>query len=494
MTETIRAYIVILVLGSFSFWKLAKPYSSIFSNTAFSHFRNTWLVLVTFIFILPNFWLFIAAALIFLLAYLPKPPDQRVIYYFLLLCILPNMTETIPGFGGIRFFFDLSYNRFLILLLLVPIFINNGQRNPHHFQLFNVRSDILIVLFISIQAVLSLRDNTITNAFRESLMLMLDIFIPYYIISRHVNTLEQFNRVLAALLLSISILALLGLFEAGKHWLLFSKLRNPLGGGGYDVRAGNLRVIASFGSPIIFGYALMIGFGLLLYMKPLLKWNYLFYINATILFIAELATVARGPWLGFAILILVYILTGKEKLKKFAQGTLLLVVFIPLLSLTPFWEKFVQLLPFVGTVRSDTISYREQLFKMSWIVIKKNPFFGSTTYLETPEMESMRQGQGIIDLVNYYIQISLKSGLVGLMLFILIFAGLIFTVYRLLKIIPKENEDLIRLGRVLIAILSAILFVISTVSSIDYIPIFYWAFAGLTAGYVYMTRKFINNL
>jgi O-antigen ligase len=496
MTESIRILIVIMVLSGFSFWILAKPYSTIFSSTTFSHLRNSWLILVAIAFISPNFWFFIAISFVFLIAYLPKSPDEHVVYYLLLLCALPDMMATIPGFGGIQAIFNLSYNRLLIILLLVPVFLNNRQRNPYNFKLFSVKSDIFIILFIAIQAILQFRYNTVTNALRDSSMLVVDIFIPYYIISRHVNSQEQFNRILAALLITISILALIGLFEASKFWILYSKLRSNLvgsHGSGYDVRAGNLRATTVFMSPIVFGYVLIIGFGLLLYLRPLLKWKYLFYLNATIIILALLATVSRGPWLGFVVLILAYIWTGRGKIKKLSQGILILIITIPFLALTPFWDKFIQLLPFVGTVRSDTISYREQLFEMAWIVFQRNPLFGSTTYLQTDEMESMRQGHGIIDVVNTYIQIALSSGLVGLTLFTLIFTGLIFRVYMLLKLIPSENEDLVRLGRVLIAILVAIMFTITTVSSIDYIPIFYWTLAGLTAGYIFIARKAINN-
>lgn len=39
----------------------------------------------------------------------------------------------------------------------------------------------------------------------------------------------------------------------------------------------------------------------------------------------------------------------------------------------------------------------------SWIVIQRNPLFGSFDFRNTPEMQSMIQGEGIIDIVNTYI-------------------------------------------------------------------------------------------
>jgi O-antigen ligase len=153
----------------------------------------------------------------------------------------------------------------------------------------------------------------------------------------------------------------------------------------------------------------------------------------------------------------------------------------------------MQLLPFIGTTSSNTISYRQRLFDNAWIVIQKNPLFGSTTYLQTPEMESMRQGEGIIDIVNTYLALGLNYGLVGVTLFLLIFLILMFKSYRIMNKLPKEEVDLFRLGRVLISILAAILVTIATVSPIDYIPVFYWVFAALTAAYIYIASQSISE-
>ena len=40
-------------------------------------------------------------------------------------------------------------------------------------------------------------------------------------------------------------------------------------------------------------------------------------------------------------------------------------------------------------------------------------------------METMRQGEGIIDIVNSYLQVALETGLVGLGFFLLIFISIV---------------------------------------------------------------------
>lgn len=495
MFDSIRPLIVILGLSVASFWLLAKPVSTVVPYIEFSRWRNIWLILVVTAFLSPDFWVFMAAASMVLLVFGPNRPEQRVIYYLLLLCALPNVSSFIPGLGGISNLFELSYTRLLVLVLLIPLFFNTRQLHSRDLTLFRLPSDRFVYLYILLGSILVFRNNNVTSALREIFIIVIDIYVPYHIISRNIYSLDHFNRAFVALLIAIMPLALIGIFETAKYWRMYNSVIITLTGyaTGSASRAGALRALTIFDSPIIFGYVLMIGFGILLYLRPLLNMRKLFYLFAIIIITALLATVSRGPWIGFAVLIIAYLWTGRDKVKNFTLSLVAAIMFIPFLSLTPFWNTFLQLMPFTGTIQANTIHYRERLFENAWIVFQKNPIFGLNTYRETPEMESMRQGQGIIDVVNSYIHIALKSGLVGLSLFLLIFIGLMFSTYITIKRLPVNEIDLIRLGRVLFAILSAIMVTIGTVSSIDYVPIFYWAFAGITAAYVYLAKQTINK-
>ena len=73
-------------------------------------------------------------------------------------------------------------------------------------------------------------------------------------------------------------------------------------------------------------------------------------------------------------------------------------------------------MPFVGHIGAETVSYREHLFRVSLDVIQLNPIFGSPNFLM--QMEELRTGEGIIDLVNAYLAFALAYGLVGLGLFV----------------------------------------------------------------------------
>lgn len=482
-----KALIVILSIGFATFWLAAKTLPVFIPNKTFRYWRNIWFAVVIAAFFSHNVWLFFGLIILGVIVAVPTGPSPRITYYFLLVCILPEMPVIIPGFAGIKTLFVISYPR----LLVIALFLSTYLTQRHNPRLFSLSTDRYIVAFLFLIIILNFRDSSFTNALRESFLIFIDIFIPYFIISRYITSLEEMNRALFALFISLAFLAVVGTFESFKHWLVYSELRSALFDQGlyYDIRAGGLRSTASFSGPIVLGYVMVIGFGILLYLKPFLRNKNIANLAGGLIIACLLSTMARGPWLGLALLIIAYIWTGRAAIKGLIKIVLLIATMIPLLSITSFGQKLIDLLPFIGTTRSDTIDYRQRLVEHAWIVVQRQPWFGSPNYRETPEMEAMRQGQGIIDVVNSYIHIILSSGIIGLLLFLAIFFSLLFSCHKKIKQLSKEQVDLIRMGRVLFATLSSVLFMIFTVSSINYIPIFYWLLAGITAAYINLATQ-----
>lgn len=493
MLIAIKNLIYVLIIAYFVFFIANRAAGSIVSRSELKNWRNTWIGVQSLAFLSPNSWVFFLLLFLTCAFFIPKSPTNRLVYYALLLSSLPSLQTTIPGFGVVDHFFSLSFPRALSLFLLLPAYLATIRNSPKELRFFSFPADKFIFAFILLTVVLDFRNNTFTNVLRSAFLAWVDFFVTYCVVSRNMSTREQFNKVLLALFLSFSISALIGIFETIKSWHIYIDLVTQLLGlrsfAGYDIRAGQLRANAAFASPIVLGYGLTIALGLNFYLRPFIKSGILRHIIFAGLILGLLATVSRGPWVGFAFLCLVYIWTGKQMAKRLALLSLGGIVSLPLLLMTSFGQKFIDLLPFIGSVRVDTVDYRDRLFDMSLIVIKRNLLFGSTNYLETPEMVSMMQGQGIIDIVNSYLRITLESGLTGLVLFVAIFVVLLFQTYLAYKRLPKEEDDLIRLGRCLFSILCAISLIIYTVSSIDYVPYYYRMFFGIASAYVYSARR-----
>jgi len=191
------------------------------------------------------------------------------------------------------------------------------------------------------------------------------------------------------------------------------------------------------------------------------------------------------------VMMILHIWSGPDRFGNFTKFTLGSVLTVLALSTTSFGEKLISMLPFISSSDSheaSTVDYRIKLLEQAGILFRENTLFGLVNYRETPEMEVMRQGQGIIDVVNSYVHIALNYGLLGLGLFLFIFLGLFFCLLKTLRELPPEQKDLINIGRTLYGILGAMLFIIFTVSSINYIPLFYWLIAGLCSAYIRLCK------
>ena len=139
-------------------------------------------------------------------------------------------------------------------------------------------------------------------------------------------------------------------------------------------------------------------------------------------------------------------------------------------------------LPFVGTVDSNNVEYRQKLFDASMLVISQHPFFGSPYFMYEGPMQGLRVGN-LIDVVNSYLLIALNTGYLGLGCFAGVFIGAMAALLRALKrqaVGPSEGR---LQGRALLGALVAALVTIATVSNILFIPILYWCLAGLAVAY-----------
>jgi hypothetical protein len=145
-------------------------------------------------------------------------------------------------------------------------------------------------------------------------------------------------------------------------------------------------------------------------------------------------------------------------------------------------------LPFVGTVDAENLTYRARLLDTFLTLMAERPLFGSYDYMLTPEVQELRTGQGIIDVVNTYVGIGFASGLAGLSIFVGFFLSVGVGLLRAARLC-RHDADVYLLGQALLATLLAILVMISAVSSITVIPVVYWVVAGLGVAYARLVES-----
>ncbi len=309
---------------------------------------------------------------------------------------------------------------------------------------------------------LSLTDTTFTDTLRQCAILFITTFLPYYAVSRGVQSAEQLKKAMFAYVVTCFPLALVGVFETGKGWLLYNTveaaLKQSWSFGGYLMRGDGLRATSSFGHSIMFGYGMVIALGFYLLLQSQLK-NKLFRLMGFGIIAAGLiAALARGPWVGAAVLICVFLYLGKNGISNLMKLGMASVMALALISATPVGDKVINLLPFIGKTDKGNIDYRAQLIDASFAVVAKSPLFGNKNFGKEPEMQKMIQGEKIIDIVNQYLNVLLKQWncwidtiLGGIFLSALIYAN------SAMKKVRYSNRELYDVGRTLIATLVGII-------------------------------------
>jgi O-antigen ligase len=484
MSEQIRALIVILLLSTLGFSVCKRLTYPAVSSTDFKRWRNVWFLVVTPAFLVNNYWLFLAISMFFIMQFAKQEKNKIALFYILVFAV-PPIQKNILGFGVVNYLFTMDYIRFIVLIILLPAAIKLFKSNNFNFG--SVLTDQLIASYMILVALLVLRGSSITDMLRTLFYISLEVFLPYYVASRSIKNILQFNTVLYAFLVSTIIAAFLSTFESIKHWLLFNSLASSLDAefslGEYLDRGTGLRALASLGHPIVLGCFTVIAIGFYLYLSTGIQSKKLKQLGALILGVGLLTPLSRGPWIGALILLIMYILQGPVAFKKLSKFLVAGIVVFGILAITPTGKKFIDLLPIVGKTEKYNIDYREQLFHNSLVVVSRNPLFGSINYLNEPEMLELKQGGGIIDLVNTYVGVTLERGYIGLFLFVGIFISVVTAIRKNMRLITDKRNSLHILGRSLVAVLLSIMFLISTTSSIASLPIMYWSILGLGVAY-----------
>lgn len=491
-----KAMLLVIVITTVMF-ALARPlFTQFMSPRDFAVRRNAWMALTLAAFAIPNFWLFMLVALVVIVFAGSKDSNPAALYLLLLLA-LPPLRENIPGVAGIKQVFPLDHLRLLSLAVLLPAAIRRMGRNDDSVPVWPDGErragmhapDVLVLVYAAVQVLLMLPYESATASVRRLVLLALDMLLPYFVVSRSCRSRAALVDAMSAFVLTLTVLAPLAVLEFLRGWILYAGLEERWGTPhmiGYLMRGEFLRAQVTGGHAIVFGYAMAVAFGLWMYLQSRMdssKWRWLSLLT---ILAGLVATLARGPWVGAAAMLLVFLSLGPNAAARSMKVIALLLLVGAVVAMTPLGDRLIDQIPFVGTANEQTITYRQRLAALSWMLIQQNPLFGSPNFMAY--MEELRQGEGIIDIVNVYAGLALSFGLVGMAPFVGFF---IVTIARVLKVTRHAmpiDPDLSLLGASLVASIVGVLLIIGTASNYLSIPYIYWALGALAFAYVHIAR------
>lgn len=481
--------LAVFVLGRPLFCRLMSPRD-------FAIRRNLWLAVTVAAFAIPNYWLYLLIVAI-LVVYAAKRDSSPAALYMMLLLTLPPVGKELPTFGIANQLFLLDNLRFLSLVLLLPLALGFFRRDSaivDHVSGQGPRSrlllvDMLILLLIFLQIVLVMPYISITATGKRIVVMVVDILLPYFALSRACRTPESFRDLMAAFVMAALVLVPIAMFETFKSWLLYAGFAEHWDAASYMTylaRGNYLRAQVNAGHSIVLGFSFAIALGFWLSLQTRVAsatWRWLVLLT---LLAGLLVTFARGPWVGAIAIWIVFLRLGPDARRRTAKAFGFLLIVGLTLVISPWGSTVVDNIPFIGTVGSETVEYRQRLAQTSLLLILQNPIFGSLNFLNY--MEDLRQGEGIIDLVNTYATIALSYGLVGLALFAAFFCTILAQCTKSLKQIAKMDSDFALTGSALVAALIGALLMLFTVAMYMSIGSLSWALAGMGVTYVRLVQ------
>jgi hypothetical protein len=492
MLQDVKALVVVLVLTA-PIWFLAKRlFSSQSKPGEFSRRRNLWLFLTTAGMLAPSIWIYLALAIPAIL-WTGRRESNPVALYILLCFVIPNVSVPLPSII-VNALFDVNNQRLLALTLILPALLQARKERYSQSALLTKEPlrrfdsmDVLLGAYILLTILLFIPYESVTNTLRRATLAVIDIGFLFAFWSRLTPKHEVMRDCLGTWVVAGMLMSVVAVFETGRSWLLYAPIAERWGvpnDFAFLLRAGALRAQVSTGHSLTLGIWLAISWALFLYIQS--TWNKKSAkILVGLILIAGLgASMARGAWIAAIFATVVFFLLNPKGLTAAIKAISGLTFIFGLFLLSPFGERFIQLLPFVGTLESGNVEYRQRLFERSIELIWENPWFGDPFVML--QMESLRQGQGIIDLVNGYLVIALFHGLVGLCLFVgFLLLGLRQGRYAWRAFRRAGDADATLLGAALLAAMLGTILFIAT-AGVD--PMTYML-AGLLSAYAWRVQR-----
>jgi hypothetical protein len=487
MPEHIRALVVVLVLSTALLFIARPAMIQVMPAETFDRWRKLWLFTTLAWFLSGIIWIYVALMVVMLTRARKKEP-QVFGLYLLLLFAAPSAHAPIPGFGLIDHVIMLDHYRLLALALLLPT-AWALKKDTSTVRFGRSPVDWMVFGYLVLTWVVTLPETSFTNGMRGGVLQFIDGWLPYYVASRSIRSVEDFRIALSGLLLGALLLSVLAVFEVLRSWKLYMASIVEYGlpvSQLYKARGPFLRPGASVQDSIVIGTVVVIGMCIMLSLRERMAGKLRSGMLWAVLLLGLLASLSRAPWMaGVLLFFLFFVLDGKSH-KALFQGAAILSLGVFVLSFFPAGKVIVDLLPFVGQTEQGSIDYRMNWFAASMPVVERNFWFGDVRALGAPELEIMRNGEGIVDLVNMFLAVLLYYGAIGLALFVGMFLFSLKTVRRSERVFRRSSKEISAVGRSILVAVVCIMLIIFTLSAISVVPIMIWTLVGLSAAYGFM--------
>jgi O-antigen ligase len=493
MSDHYRAFVAVLALTLFAQFALRWLLRGTSMYEGFERRRTYWLGAVAISFLVPDFYLAMFVLGLFYLWAVRKDPNPAA-FYLMFLLVMPPIQREIGGIGPFSKLFDINNTRLMALVILAPLamrmFTAPKPKGPP-VSLAPRLIDVAAILMASYLVLIYAPQESVTALMRNAVHQSLDFLLPYFVISRFCTSRERVMDCLGALLAGSLIICFLAVFEHFKGWLLFTTISvtwgvpDPLSL--YLMRDSALRASASSGHALVLGHLLVVCVGLMGFFRTQFTSKLKLALVWAVLLLGLYSTVSRGPWVAAAVVMILAGLFTQKVLKFYAVLAVTASVIAGGLLMSPWADKLINFLPFIGKVDQGNVEYRQQLLDAAFMMVRQNPVFGNVRVLE--QLEHLRQGQGIIDMVNVYAEVAMTYGLVGLFLFcVFLFGSTLYAVAAALKVRKQQPDLFVMIGNSAAALMGSMITLVG-ISNYLSVPLVYTSLVALLVASVRVSRR-----
>lgn len=371
-----------------------------------------------------NIWLLFAALAIGVPLVARRFALIAPVYLFALL-LLPGL-DTEVMIGSLKLF-DCGVFDALAIGAAGAIALNKGKARP---PVVHDVAALAVILMIGFGLA---REASFAHLLRSFVNVLLDLGLPYYIVTRGVRSLDEIRTAMLWIGCGAVTLGTLLAYELTKSWPIYNSLYAH-----YHLptvlivkeRAGYLRTGGPFTEPTSVAMVLAICILCLWLGRAFARSSWHHHLLLAVAMVGLFAPQSRGAWIGLIIGMIVSELFRRRYFSILRKGFAVTSLLSVLLLAATISADVSESIGLSGD-SSESSDYRRRLLDRGVEVIMARPITGhSLTELQVT-LNDMRQGEGIIDYVNAYIWIALIMGVGGLLLFVAPFLYYLKEIWRL---------------------------------------------------------------
>ena len=356
-----------------------------------------------------------------------KTPLDAACRFLLLSALTPNVTY--HAYVGSAYLLAIHPTMVFLFGLISSALILSTKRAPK----MRLGAQDGVVAGLTLIAIMAeSRTPSTTAAIRTVLTPIFSLILPYLFLSRSIRDRSELRQFFGVIAGCAMILAVFSIYEVKFGWSLFDGYwanfqSDTFMSRNLRVRSGLLRTPTTFNESTAFAVFEMVGLLATLYSRRLFRSYPVWLFGCALVGVALLAAQSRGALLGMVAGFTVILIFQRSYARA---GAILAVSGSAVAGLLVFSKFNAKAASFVNADAAIAgHDYRQKLFSTGLQAGMRHFWIGQGHDQLSGTLDSLIQGENMVDFVNTYLTFFLNSGIVGCLAFFIPLCFLVVTLW-----------------------------------------------------------------